>query len=321
MKQPFYIFLLVFFLFYGCKQESKEAKQIAKVNVSLDIARFDREIADAKPSDIPVLKEKYPYLFPAQYPDSLWVAKLRDTLQISLLKEVNVAFGDFKQQKNDLELFYKHVKYYFPKESEPKVVTVISDVNYNSPVILTNELLLLGLDNYLGKDHKFYQGLQNYIAEGLDKKFLITDVANTFAKKVVPYPANDRTFLAQLVYYGKELYVKDKLIPFVDDAVKIKYTQQDLDWAFANEEPIWRNFIENQYLYSTDKNLNKRFLDPAPFSKFQLELDSESPGRLGRFLGWQIVRSFMDNNNVTLQQMLQLPAEEIFKKSNYKPKR
>lgn len=321
MKQPFYSILFVFILFLGCKQESKDAKQIAKVNVTLDVARFDREIADAKPADIPVLKEKYPYLFPVQYPDGLWVAKLRDTLQISLLKEVNVAFGDFNKQEKDLKLFYQHVKYYFPEEVEPKVITVVSDVNYSSPIILTNKLLLLGLDNYLGSDHKFYQGLQNYVAESLDKKYLITDVANAFAKKVVPYPAKDRTFLAQLVYYGKELYVKDKLIPFVTDAEKIKYSQEDLDWAFANEEQIWRNFIENQYLYSTDKDLNKRFLDPAPFSKFQLELDIESPGRLGRFLGWQIVRSFMSNNEVTLQQMLNLPAEEIFKKSNYKPKR
>ncbi|MCL5245870.1 gliding motility lipoprotein GldB [Cellulophaga sp. 20_2_10] len=305
----------------SCKQESKEAKEIAKVTVTLDISRFDREIADAKPADIPALKEKYPYLFPLQYPDSIWVEKLRDTLQISLLKEVNLAFGDFKKESQDLKMFYQHVKYFFPEEVEPKVVTVISDVNYNSPVILTDNLLLLGLDNYLGSDHMFYQGLQNYIAEGLDKKYLITDVANAFAKKVVPYPTRDRTFLGQLVYYGKELYVKDKLIPFVTDAEKIKYSQEDLDWAFVNEEQIWRNCIENQYLYSTDKNLNKRFLDPAPFSKFQLELDSESPGRLGRFLGWQIVRSFMSNNEVTLQQMLNLSAEEIFKKSNYKPKR
>ena len=321
MRQPFYTLFFVFTLFLSCKQESKEAKEIAKVTVTLDISRFDREIADAKPADIPALKEKYPYLFPSQYPDSIWVDKLRDTLQISLLKEVNSTFGDFKKESQDLKMFYQHVKYFFPEEVEPKVVTVISDVNYNSPVILTNKLLLLGLDNYLGSDHKFYQGLQNYIAEGLDKKYLITDIANAYAKKVVPYPTRDRTFLGQLVYYGKELYVKDKLIPFVTDAEKIKYSQEDLDWAFVNEEQIWRNYIQNQYLYSTDKNLNKRFLDPAPFSKFQLELDSESPGRLGRFLGWQIVRSFMNNNEVTLQQMLNLSAEEIFKKSNYKPKR
>jgi len=90
----------------------------------------------------------------------------------------------------------------------------------------------------------------------------------------------------------------------------------------ANEQAIWRNFIENEYLYSTDTKLASRFLDPAPFSKFGLELiDNESPGRVGRYVGWQIVRRFMEKNPVTIEQMLNLSGEEIFKKSTYKPKK
>tara|TARA_R110002049_G_scaffold241196_6_gene415008 strand:+ start:8924 stop:9889 length:966 start_codon:yes stop_codon:yes gene_type:complete len=321
MKQSIYVFFFLFILFFGCKEDSKEAQEINKIKVEVSISRFDRDIAVAKPSDIPLLKEKYPYLFPEQYADSIWINNLKDTLEISLLKEVDVAFGDFKKHKEKIEMFYKHVLYYFPKERVPKVVTVLSNVDYNNPMILTNEFLLLGLDNYLGPEHKFYQGFQRYIAAGLDQKYLLSDIASVFSKKVVTYPTNDRTFLAQLVYYGKVLYLKDKLIPFESDAIKIKYSQEEMDWAAANEEQIWRNFIENEYLYNTDKKLAMRFIDPAPFSKFQLELDSESPGRLGRYLGWQIVRSFMKNNTVTLQQMLDLPATEIFKKSNYKPKR
>jgi len=74
-------------------------------------------------------------------------------------------------------------------------------------------------------------------------------------------------------------------------------------------------------LYSTDHQLGPRFLDPAPFSKFRLELDNESPGRLGRYMGWQIVRAFMARNNLSPQQLLELPAEEVFRRSNYKPKK
>jgi hypothetical protein len=147
---------------------------------------------------------------------------------------------------------------------------------------------------------------------------MVTDVAAAFAKMVNPYP-NDRTFLSQLIYYGKELYLKDKLLPLDTDAMKIGYSQEELDWAKANEEMIWRYFIERELLYSTDTKLAMRFLDQAPFSKFQLELDNESPGRIGRFIGWEIVRSFMEKNNVSLQQLLSLPAEEVFKRSKYKP--
>ena len=74
------------------------------------------------------------------------------------------------------------------------------------------------------------------------------------------------------------------------------------------------NFRSNTDLYS-------RFLYPAPFSKFYLELDAESPARIGQFIGWQMIRQYMDKNNVSVQEMLTTNAETIFNKANYKPKK
>ena len=149
----------------------------------------------------------------------------------------------------------------------------------------------------------------------------MSDVADNFAKKVVPR-LNDRTLLSDMIYYGKILYLKDKLMPSVSDAVKMGYTQDQYDWAEVNEEPIWRNFVEQEHLYSTDRELQLRFIEPAPFSKFGLELiDNESPGRIGQYVGWQIVRAFMNKNEITVQQLLKIPAEEIFKKSSFKPRK
>jgi uncharacterized protein YjaZ len=59
----------------------------------------------------------------------------------------------------------------------------------------------------------------------------------------------------------------------------------------------------------------------APFSKFYLEIDNESPGRVGQWIGWQIVRSFMQNNKVSMQEMIKMDAKELFEKSKYKPKK
>ena len=145
-------------------------------------------------------------------------------------------------------------------------------------------------------------------------------MASAFSKKVLTYPRN-RTFLSRMVYYGKELYLKDRLLPFISDAQKIGYSNEELEWAKANEEQMWRYFVESELLYSTDSALDRKFLDPAPFSKFGLELDNESPGRLGRYTGWQIVRAFMENNPISLQQLLEMPADEILKESNYKPRK
>ncbi|MFT7065848.1 MAG: gliding motility-associated lipoprotein GldB [Sediminicola sp.] len=318
MKNPIVLVLGLCFILISCGNDKKVKEEVQNINVDVKVLRFDRDFAEAGPLDIPGLKNTYPYLFPAQYSDSVWEAKLTDTLQVELLYEVGEAFPNFNKETQDLELFFKHVKYYFPNISIPTVVTITSDVDYNNRVILADSLLIIGLDNYLGQDHKFYGGIQKYISFGLGRDYLVSDVAATFAKKVNPFP-KDRAFLSQLIYYGKELYLKDKLLPLETDANKIGYSQEELDWAKVNEEMIWRYFIERELLYSTDTKLGIRFLDQAPFSKFQLELDNESPGRIGRFVGWEIVRSFMENNDVSLQQLLSLPAEEVFKRSRYKP--
>jgi len=320
MKKRVFAFLSVLALFFACGDNDKVAAEIAKIPVELKISRFDLKVGSSKPSDIPDLKKAYPYLFPPQYSDSVWAAKMTDSIQKELFSEVARTFPDFAKEREDLKQLFKHIKYYFPIQKVPRVITLTSEVDYPNRVILTDTLLLIGLDNYLGSDHKFYGGMQQYIAKGLDSKYLVSDVAGAFAKKVVPRP-DARTFLSKIIRYGRELYLKDKIMPFGTDAEKIGYSVEQLNWAKANEEPIWRNFIEQEHLYSTDNTLDRRFLDPAPFSKFGLELDNESPGRIGRYIGWQIVRAFMDKNEIDLKQLMTLPSEEIFKKSNYKPQK
>ena len=316
MKKTFYLLVILGLTFIGCENKDKIAEEVNMIALDLKVSRFDNVFANASASDIPNLRIEYPYLFPA--PDSVWITKLQDSLQIELRQEVKTEFADFEKETVDIELLFKYIKYYFPKYPVPRIITVTNDVDYNNRIILADSLLLIGLDNYLGPEHKYYSGLQNFIAQDMNRDFMVSNIASAFANKVVSRP-KERTFLAQIIYSGKILYLKDKLMPFHTDGQKITYSQDQLVWARANEEPMWRHFIENELLYSTDIKLSQRFLDPAPFSKFGLELDNESPGQLGRYLGWQIVRSFMDKNEVTLQQLLNLSAEDIFKKSNYKP--
>ncbi|NNL02687.1 MAG: gliding motility lipoprotein GldB, partial [Eudoraea sp.] len=203
MKTRFFALLLILFSSYSCKNETGVSEDVSKIRINLAVLRFDKQFAEAKPKDIPALKNEFPYLFPKQYPDSLWIAKLNDTLQKELYSEVNAEFPDFVKETADLELFFKHVLYYFPNYKVPRVITVISDVDYTNRVILADTLLLIGLDNYLGKDHRFYGGIEQYIAAGLDKEYLVSDVASAFGKTRLRFPS-DRTFLAQMIYYGKE---------------------------------------------------------------------------------------------------------------------
>ena len=125
-----------------------------------------------------------------------------------------------------------------------------------------------------------------------------------------------------MIYFGKQLYFMDEVIPFKSEAERISYSQEQLEWANLNESYIWRYFVERELLFSTDSKLPGRFINPAPFTKFYLEeIDSESPGRLGQYMGWQMVRAYMENNEVTLKEMLIKSPEEIFNNSKFKPRK
>ena len=76
----------------------------------------------------------------------------------------------------------------------------------------------------------------------------------------------------------------DRYLPLISDPVKIGYSEKNYNWAIENEENIWMYFIERKLLFSTETKLNKRFLENAPFSKFYLEDDRQSPGRIGVWL-------------------------------------
>ena len=216
---------------------------------------------------------------------------------------------------------FKHIKYYFPKTKIPRVITLTNNVDYQIKTVYSDSLLLISLDTFLGPEHPLYVGIPNYIRKELDKKYIVSQIAEKFSAYVIQ-PPQDRTFLAQMIYEGKKLFLQDLLMPNEKDIVKIAYSNYELDWVKNNEVYIWQFFIEKKLLYQTDSQWTERFIEPAPFSKFYLQLDNESPGRIGRWVGWQIVRSFHENNlDVSLQDLMEVAAQELFKKSKYKPKR
>jgi len=198
---------------------------------------------------------------------------------------------------------------------------MISEVDYRNKVVATDSLLLISLDTYLGEDHQFYDGMQVYLRKNFRKGQLVNDIAFEYANQLIESPKG-RSFLDQMIYYGKILYLKDKVLPKMSDADKMGYTDKELKWAQANEDQIWRYFIDRELIYETDSELRARFINLAPFSKFRLELDNESPPQIGQYIGWQIVRQFAQKNeSITLKQLLTLDAERIFKEANFKPRK
>jgi len=313
------LLVLCLLIVIGCAKENPLEKEIMAIPMDLSINRFDQVFLNATPSDLPKLKEVYPMFFPASIPDSTWIYTMRDPLQKELKQEIDIEFEDFAPVQRNVKSVLQHIKYYFPTYNTPKIFTVTTE-DYRKKVILYQDMILVALNTYLGADHKYYEGIQQYIVQNFEKEMIAVDIANEFAYRQIPLN-RDRTFLGKIIFHGKVEYVKSLLVPNVSQALQFGYTKEQGVWAKDNEAQIWTYFIEKELLFSTDNKLDNRFINIAPFSKFYLELDNESPGGIGCYIGYQIVAAYMKNNDVSLQELLSKSAEEIYNNSKYKPKK
>ena len=313
-------FFGVLLLAISCKKEYKMPSEIADINVDVKVERFDQEFKDVDLEKLRALMDKYPFLFSTEVKDGFWLKKSKDTLQQELVTEVAKVFPLNNQLPEELESMYKYLKYYYPQIEVPRIVSLISEVDYRSRVILTKELLLLSLDCYLGSEHHFYMDIDKYIREDFEKMAIVPDVAMEYAKKIVARP-DGRDFMSQIIMFGKRRYLLHKLMPMTPLNEIMAYSEDEYAWIQENESFVWRYFIEKNILYSTDKNLLPRFVYPGPFSKFYLDIDRESVDRVGQFIGFQIVLAFMKHNEVSLPQLMEMDSKVLFESSKYKPKK
>jgi gliding motility-associated lipoprotein GldB len=317
--KKFLLLSILLFALYSCDKKSKIEKAVEEIPVDMKVDRFDKAFYETPVKDLSKLKAEYPFFFPQGVDDKVWIDKMQNPMWRELYQEVEKKYSNFDSQTTEIEDLFKHIKFYFPETITPKIYTVIADMDYNNKAIYANDKLIIALELYLGKEHKFYE-FPKYLKQNFEERQMMPDIVSSFALRKVP-PPNDKTLLANMIYYGKVIYLIDLFLPDYTDAEKIGYQPEQITWCQENESYMWRFFIEENLLFDSDSRLPNRFINVAPFSKFYLEIDNESPGRVGQWVGWQIVRSFMENNEVSLQDMLKMDAKQLFEKSKYKPKK
>ncbi len=316
--------ILVIFLFLvsfvACSKKENKKIDVSNIGIETNVIRFDQIFYTTPPEKLGELKTEFPYLFPQANPDSVWVNKMKNKDELELFAETEKVYNDFTEEIKQLTELFKHIKYYYPKFKEPKVITLLSNVDYDSKVVLADSLLFISLDVFLGADSPIYQTHPNYIKQNNTKEHLIVAVAEQFAEQIIP-PTNDKSFVSKIVQEGKKLALIQAFLPDVTPQEIIGYSADQYEWAEKSEAEIWKYFIQKEYLYSSDHQLTKRFIEDAPFSKFFLEVDKDSPGRIGTWFGWRIVDSYLRHNGAGIKEGTVTDNEEIFKRSKYKPKK
>lgn len=325
MKKNILFFLLtaLFFTLFSCNKEENDRWNVeVKTSEPVKITDISAEFYNEK---IPFqeFKEKYSFFLAPQVPDATYEKKRNNTLERRMYKNA-ISLNKIPRLEKDLTELFAHVKYYFPKFQNPKVYVFSSATElYQEPILYIpdQKIIFIDLSAFMGEKSEYYEGIDNYIKKDMNPENVIARVSETIAIDYVPVTPDQNKFLDKIINQGKLLTLQDAFLPKTLDQYKIGYAKSQQEWAVSNEENIWNYFVENDLLFSDDSNLNERFLNKGPFSKFYTEIDQKSSPRVGAFIGWQICRKYLaEHPEVTLQQFLQKSATEIFNNTNYKPK-
>ncbi len=315
--------------------EDKLKKDVSDVDIKLNLVRFEKELFATAANPIQKFnslerKHKTFYGLFTQYMvrtadknDSLAKANLlgfvTDKDIQAVYKSADSLYSDFSSTEEQLSDALKHYKVHFPGKVIPTVYTFVSGFNY--AVISADSILGIGLDMYLGPECKYYPalGLPQYKIERMKKEYILTDCIKGWAQSEYPFDETKKDFLSNIIYYGI-LYYQDAILPEVNDSLKIGFSESQLKWCQASESSIWAFFISKKILYSTNYSEYHKFINEGPSTN---GFPKEAPSLLGNWIGWQIVRSYMEKNQaVTLEQLMnEQDAQRILTESKYKPKK
>jgi hypothetical protein len=332
------IFLFISLLFFACKPKSKYDIKLDHIDLNLEVNRFDQELAalDEQNYETKIIEisKKYPLIFEVfveqiaragRLEDSLFLDRLRpiffDKYTQELYKKCEDVFRDFNTVEDELEYAYKHLLHYYPEFTIPEVYSIIS--NFGVAAASFENSIMFSLEYYLGDAFPAYDGLfPHYKYKHFKKDYLIADIMKVQFGALYPeeeYAGNN--LLSKMIYEGKKLFFLELMIPQKHDSIRIGYGKDELKWCAKNEGKIWNQFLESKMLYETQTLQISKYLDDGPFTN-AIGFPQDSPPRLGQWIGWQIVRNYIERNAISDFQMLfeEKDAQKILMQSAYKPK-
>ncbi len=302
----------------------------------VEIVRFDRALLNVNEStvgqDIRVLYDEYPVFMPLWVEDILGIPSwdtaileqqlpkfLEDTLYG--FKQTNALerelFADISDIQKPLNKAFTRIHWLYPEMEIPTLYLFIS--GFVTPIFMEDDLIGIGADMYLGSDYEYYNRVvYEYQKQTMRKECIPVDVVSAYLFRTLPYTSTKSRLLDQMIYRGKVMYLTAQLFDDLPGYEVMGWTKDQWKWCERNEEAIWHLVMDKRDLFKTESLVLTSYLNDGPFTS---EVSQDSPGRLGIWLGWRIVESYMAHNeNVTLQELMAEPdAQKILEESYYKP--
>ena len=179
------------------------------------------------------------------------------------------------------------------------------------------------MENFLSDKSKYYPRREvtpYYMLRHFTREKIPTKLSNMFAQfQYVDFDKTDKSLINRMIYWGKVYYFTEMMNPQAADSTIMEYTSQEIGLLESNKVETYNYFVANDLLFNEERAAERKFLGPRPTTN---EIGDKAPGRIGQYLGWDIVRAYMqENEKVTLPELLaDIDHQKIFRLSKYKPK-
>jgi len=337
-----YLFFLILVISACQRSATISRPDVSTIQVNVKIERFDQELAATQPQDIlgknRMWQAQYMYFYPDYMTKILEIGSPKDSLYVQhvlsqvlqkkdfqdLSAAVAETFPNMGKYERELERAMQYVKYHFPEYRVPRFITFVGGFAVQTSV--GNDYVGIGLDMFLGADSEFYPALIKSIPRYISRRFTPDNIVPRVLEAILrediyPQQNGDVNTLAHMIYNGKILYAMDCVLEDVPDENKIGYTQAQLKWAKHHQADVWAWFVQENLLYNTDYLRIQKYFTEAPFTP-ELGENNESAPKLGSYIGWMIIRKYMEKHpGISLKDLFaHEDAQEILEGSKFKGK-
>jgi hypothetical protein len=232
-------------------------------------------------------------------------------------KKTLQTFSNISDIEKKVSDAYTYIHYYFPEVKLPEIYFYVS--GFNRAVMLNPKFIAIGTDLYLGSNYPAYKNITyEYLKYDMRRECVATDVVSATLFRMFVMNSSENRLLDNMLFRGKVMYLLSVFMPTEKPEDIMGYTKEQWKWGTTNEKQIWGYMIDQKHLFSTDVLLVRKYMNDAPFTA---PISQESPGRLGTWIGWQIIRSYMNNNpKVTLPELMKdNNYQKMLEDSGYRP--
>lgn len=331
MRHITFLSVLIILLFSSCQSSTKRNEESIINSEKISILRLDKDIYDylqvPSKAQETFIKEKYPTLLLAfgssamnkNNPETFF-DELKKYFSHPMLKQIYASavstFDDVSIYEKRLESSKHLIGEHFPNNKLPMFAMHVSGFKEN--IIVLDSLISISADKYLGKEYPVYKEFfQEYQRNQMQPKFIVRDYLKAWLMSdIIKTPNEDETLLSAMIREGKMLYVLSILNPDMQEADIIGYTDFQLTWCKQYEKDIWNKIINQNHLYTTDYTLIDQYIND---NLYTIPIALDSPGRVGRWIGWQIVKQYAEKQNTALSDIINTDPLVILKSSKYNP--